>query len=158
VKTLSIVATIAFFSLSVGRVAAAQDTTGTISGRTVDSQGLVLPGVTVTATGPQGARTTVTDGEGRFTLAFLTPGLYTVHAELQGFMSIDRPDVAVRVGQTVDIPLTMQIGALEETVQVVSAKPPVDTTSAAARISIAPPCPDFQSDVVSATRSTSRPA
>jgi hypothetical protein len=83
VKKLSIVATIAFVSLLVGGVATAQDTTGSISGRAVDTQGLVLPGVTVTATGPQGVKTTVTDGEGRFTLAFLTPGPYTVLADLQ---------------------------------------------------------------------------
>jgi hypothetical protein len=130
VKKLSIVATIAFVSLLVGGVAAAQDTTGTISGRAVDTQGLVLPGVTVTATGPQGIKTTVTDEEGRFTLAFLTPGSYTVHADLQGFTSVDRRDVFVRVGQTVDIPFMMQIGALEETVQVVAPAASVDTTSA----------------------------
>jgi Carboxypeptidase regulatory-like domain/TonB-dependent Receptor Plug Domain len=121
---------IAFFSLLVGGAAAAQDTTGTISGRTVDAQGLVLPGVSVTATGSQGVRTTITDGEGRFTLAFLTPGSYTVHADLQGFRSVDRSEVLVRVGQTVEIPLTLQVGALEETVRVVSIAPLIDTTSA----------------------------
>jgi hypothetical protein len=125
------VAIIACVSLLVGSTAMAQETTGTISGRTVDSQGLVLPGVTITATGPQGVKTTVTDGEGRFTLAFLTPGSYTVRAELQGFSSTDRTAIVVRVGQTVDIPFTMRIGALEETVRVVSTTPVVDTTSAA---------------------------
>ena len=119
-KKLSIVFIVAFVSLLVGGAAGAQDTTGTISGRTVDTQGLVLPGVTLTATGPQGVKTTVTDGDGRFTLAFLTPGPYTVHADLQGFTPVDRPEVLVRVGQTVDLPFAMTIGALEETVQVVA--------------------------------------
>jgi hypothetical protein len=86
--------------------------------------------VTVTATGPQGVKTTVTDGEGRFTLAFLTPGSYTVHADLQGFTSVDRPDVVVHVGQNVDVALTMKVGALEETVQVVAPAASVDTASA----------------------------
>ena len=63
----------------------AQETTGTVRGRIVDAQGLAIPGVTVTATGAQGAKTTVTDGEGRFNIPFLTPGSYTVRAELQGF-------------------------------------------------------------------------
>lgn len=129
-KTLSIVAIIACVSLLVCRPAAAQETTGTISGRAVDTQGLILPGVTVTATGPQGVKTTVTDGEGRFTLAFLTPGSYTVHADLQGFTSVDRPDVVVHVGQNVDVALTMKVGALEETVQVVAPAASVDTASA----------------------------
>ena len=130
-KTLSLVTIVACVSLLTGRSAAAQDTTGTMSGRTVDAQGLVLPGVTITATGSQGVKATVTDGEGRFTLAFLTPGSYTVHADLQGFRPIDRRDVLVLVGQTVDIPLTMQIGTLEEAVHVVSTTAPIDTTSAA---------------------------
>jgi hypothetical protein len=132
VKTLSIVAIIAGVTLLVGRSAAAQDTTGTVSGRAVDSQGLVVPGVTITATGPQGVKTTVTDGEGRFTLAFLTPGAYTFHADVQGFTSVGRTDVLVRVGQTVDIPFTMQIDALKEAVHVVApAAASIDTTSTA---------------------------
>jgi hypothetical protein len=131
VKKLSIIAIIAFFSSWIGGLAAAQETTGTISGRAVDSQGLALPGVTVTATGPQGVKAAVTDAEGRFTLAFLTPGSYAIHADLQGFAAVDRRDVLVRVGQTADIPFTMQIGALEEAVHVVAPAAPVDTTSAA---------------------------
>ena len=34
----------------------AQSTTGTIAGRIVDAQGLAIPGVVVTVTGPQGAK------------------------------------------------------------------------------------------------------
>src|SRR5262245_52131670 len=81
--------------------AAAQDTTGTIAGRIVDAQGLAIPGVTVTAVGAQGARTAVTDGEGRYTVPFLTPGSYAVHARIDGFKPIERSDVQVRLGQTV---------------------------------------------------------
>src|SRR3954468_7515599 len=59
-------------------VALAQETTGTISGRVVDAQGLAVPGVSVTATGPQGMKMTVTDTDGRFSIRFLTPGSYEV--------------------------------------------------------------------------------
>ena len=69
-------------------VAAAQETTGTLSGRLVDAQGLALPGATVTVTGPQGARSVVTDEQGRFQSPFLTPGVYDVRAELQGFKAV----------------------------------------------------------------------
>src|SRR5258707_6258928 len=72
----------------------------------------------------------LTDNEGRFTLPFLTPGPYPVHAELQGFTSVDRTDVQVRLGQTVEIPITMQVGALSETVQVNGTPPTLDTSSA----------------------------
>ena len=103
---------IALIACSIAARVVAQETTGTLSGRIADAQGLALPGVTVTVTGSQGAKTTTTDGQGRFTVPFLTPGAYVVHVELQGFNPVDRPDVQVRLGQTVDIPITMQIGAL----------------------------------------------
>ena len=72
---------------------AAQETTGKIQGRVVDAQGLAVPGATVTATGLQGSKTTVTDAEGRFTIPFLTPGVYSVRAELQGFKAVEQKDV-----------------------------------------------------------------
>ncbi len=120
---------IAFIACSIAARVLAQDTTGTVSGRIVDAQGLAIPGVTVTATGSQGAKTTVSDGQGRFTVPFLTPGSYVVHAELQGFNPVDRPDVQVRLGQTVELPITMQIGALTETIQVDGGPPTIDATS-----------------------------
>ena len=120
-KLYVVVIIIAFITCSIAARAAAQDTTGTISGRIVDAQGLAVPGVTVTATGSQGAKTAVTDSEGRFTVPFLTPGPYAVHAELQGFNPIDRADVQVRLGQTVEMPLTMQVGTLTEAIEVAAA-------------------------------------
>jgi hypothetical protein len=129
VKKQWVVVIIAFIACSFAVRAAAQDTTGTISGRIVDAQGLAVPGVTVTTTGSQGVKAAVTDSEGRFTVPFLTPGPYGVHAELPGLQPVDRPDVQVRLGQTVEMPLTMQVGALTESVQVTGAPPTVDTTS-----------------------------
>jgi hypothetical protein len=119
---------IAFVACAIASRASAQDTTGTISGRIVDAQGLAVPGVTITATGAQGAKTAITDSQGRFTIPFLTPGSYSVHAELQGFNPVDRTDVQVRLGQTVDMPVTMQVGTLTETIEVKGA-PTVDTAS-----------------------------
>ena len=86
----------------------AQQTTGTISGRVIDAQGLVIPGVTVTVKGEQGIKTAVTDADGRFTVPFLTPGAYAIHAELQGFKAVDRDGVDVHLGQTVDVPVTLE--------------------------------------------------
>ena len=48
-------------------VASAQETSGTLTGRLTDTQGLAVPGATVTVTGPQGAKTFVSDADGRFT-------------------------------------------------------------------------------------------
>ena len=70
-----------------------------------------------------------TDADGRFALPFLTPEPHSVHAELLGFKPIDRSDVQVPLGSTVELLLTMEVGAVTETVVVVSAAPTVDTTS-----------------------------
>jgi len=110
--------------------ALAQETTGSVRGRVVDAQGLAVPGVTVTTTGPQGAKTTVTDAEGRFSIPFLTPGVYSVRAELQGFKAVQQNNVTVSLGQAVDLPgLKMEVGGLTETVQVTASSPIVDTSS-----------------------------
>ena len=75
------------FCLLMATAAAAQSTTGTISGRVVDTQGLPVPGVTVTATSPnlQGQRQTVTSENGDYILTLLPPGTYTLTYELSGF-------------------------------------------------------------------------
>ena len=128
-KRLSVVVIIALIAGSIAGRAAAQDTTGVISGRIVDGQALALPGVSVKATGAQGAKTTITDGEGRFTIPFLTPGLYVVRAELVGFKPVGQSAVQVRLGQAVELLLTMQIGEVKETVEVTAVSPTIDTTN-----------------------------
>ena len=97
-------------------VAVAQETTATLTGRVMDPQGLGIPGVTVTVTGGQGSKTAVTDNSGRFQVPYLVPGPYTVKAELQGFKTVTQGGVALRLGQTLDVPLTMQVGGVTETV------------------------------------------
>jgi outer membrane receptor protein involved in Fe transport len=120
------------FVLACSALASAQGTTGTISGRIVDSQGLAVPGATVTVTGPQGTRTAVSDSAGRFSVPFLTPGTYSLRAELQGFKTFEQRDITVRLEQTVDLPITMAVGGLTETVEVTGASPVVDTQTTTA--------------------------
>jgi outer membrane receptor protein involved in Fe transport len=118
--------------LALTGVVFAQETTGTLSGKLVDAQGLAVPGATITVNGPQGSKSFVSDAEGRFQAPFLTPGSYDLHAELQGFKSVDVKAVTVRLGQNTDLSLKMEIGGLTETVQVVSSAAVVDTTSTTA--------------------------
>jgi hypothetical protein len=110
-------------------VAAAQETTGSIGGQVVDAQGLAVPGASVTITGPQGARTVVTDGEGRFAAPFLTPGVYTVRVELQGFKASEQKDIQVSLSQRREVNVKLETGGLTETVQVTGSAPILDTRS-----------------------------
>src|SRR5262245_57822773 len=70
--------------------------TGAIIGVISDSSGAVLPGVTVTATGPAlqvPSIVSVTDAKGEYRLTPLPPGVYTVTFELSGFQTVKRENV-----------------------------------------------------------------
>ena len=128
-RTATLLSALALAFATAASAAAQQTTTGTISGRVADAQNLSIPGATVAVIGPQGTKTAVTDAEGRFSVPFLTPGMYTVRAELEGFRSVEQRNVNVSLGQRVGLNLTMEIGALTETVEVTVAAPVVDTST-----------------------------
>jgi outer membrane receptor for ferrienterochelin and colicin len=107
----------------------AQETTGAVTGRVTDAQGLAVPGAVVTLTGPQGSKSAVTDPEGRFSVPLLVPGTYTAKAELPGFKSVQQQNVIVRLGQSIELPLKMQVGGVAETIEVTASSPTVDTRS-----------------------------
>ena len=88
--------------------------------------GFALPGVTVTVQGTDISRTFTTDAEGRYRFLELAPGDYKLTSTLQGFTTNVRERVVVGVGQTVELPVTLAIGALTETVNVTAASPMVD--------------------------------
>jgi len=124
-----ILAFVAAFVLATAGHGWTQETTGSITGRVSDPQGLAVPGATVTVTGPQGSQTFTADQEGRFNAPFLTPGIYSVRTELQGFKATEQKNVVVRLGQRVDLPVTMQVGGLTETVEVTGGSPTIDVTT-----------------------------
>src|SRR5688500_9659894 len=117
------------FALVGAGAASAQETTGTLSGKLTDNQGLSVPGAMVTVTGPQGAKTFTTDTDGRFNAPFLTPGTYSVRAELTGFKAVDITGVSVSLGQTTDVGIKMEVGGLTETISVVSSQVVMDASS-----------------------------
>ena len=117
------------FAVAVTGLAAAQETTGSIAGQVTDPQGLAVPGATVTISGPQGSRTFVTDAEGRYVAPFLTPAVYTVRVELQGFKAAEQPQVQVSLAQRREVNVRLETGGLTETVQVTSAAPVIDVRS-----------------------------
>jgi hypothetical protein len=109
--------------------AVVQVTTGTIAGRILDTDGGVLPGVTVTArqteTGLQ--RTTTSDPQGRYTFAALPPGSYEIRAELAGFRGLIRSGVTLTIAQSVVVDLTMTVGGVAEAITVVGETSTVNT-------------------------------
>jgi len=116
--------------IGVAFAGAQETTTGSIAGQVVDAQGAPVPGATVTLSSNQGSKTFVTDGQGRFFAPYLTPGTYSVRAELAGFSPVEQKNVTVRLGQRVELSgLVLKVGGVEEVVEVVGAVPVIDTSS-----------------------------
>jgi Carboxypeptidase regulatory-like domain len=110
---------------SVTTARAQSSAEGTIRGVVKDSQGGVLPGVTIVSTSPSAPTpiTAVSGTDGSYRLLNLQPGEYTITAELTGFSKQARTGVMVRSGLNIAIDVVMAVGAMSETVQVVSESP-----------------------------------
>jgi carboxypeptidase family protein len=123
------------FILSFALRAAAQQDAGII-GIVTDESGAVLPGVTVTVTGPAlqvPSMSGVTDTKGEYRITPLPIGTFTVDYTLQGFSSVKREGIRLTVGFTAKVDVQMKVGALEETITVSGQSPVVDTQSTAAK-------------------------
>ena len=102
-----------------------------LSGTVVDESRAVLPGVTVTAVEISSGRTfvAVSDARGQFRLPNLSPGSYKITSNLPGFGTVMIPQIELLVGQNANIPFTMKVADLQETVTVTSEAPLVDISS-----------------------------
>jgi hypothetical protein len=103
-----------------------------IIGQLTDESGAVLPGVSVTATGPAlqvPSVTTVTNENGEYRLTPLPIGSYNVQYELSGFQTLRREGVRLTQGFVAKIDIVLKVGILAETVTVSGASPVVDVTS-----------------------------
>src|SRR6202789_3782964 len=118
-------------SLSIPAALHAQSANGRIVGRVSDPTGAILSGAKVTlsneATGI--SRDAKSNDSGDYSFVDVAPGTYTVQFELKGFKKNVQKSVIVDVNQVVTLNSALQIGGSQETVEVTSEAPQVDTTS-----------------------------
>ncbi len=97
-------------------IAQSQSEAGSLDGMVSDSQGEPLPGVVLTITSPVlvGERIQVTNAAGRYRFLGLPPGNYALTAELEGFVTVERPNITVRLGQPTVVNVTMTLASVEE--------------------------------------------
>ena len=89
--------------------AAGQVQSGNIYGTVLNAEDKTpMPGVTVTLTGTGAPQVQPTDAEGRFRFLGLSPGSYSVKAELEGFSPIEQPDVTVNIGRNSNLEMKIQ--------------------------------------------------
>jgi hypothetical protein len=113
----------------------AQLQTGNIYGKVQQKDGAILPGVTVTLTGVGAPQTFITDAQGSFRFINLSPGSYTLAAELEGFGKAVRSGIAVSVGRNADVVLPLN-AKFEDTLIVVADANILDTRKAGTGINV----------------------
>jgi hypothetical protein len=117
--------------LFAGRLGA-QTIRGTITGAITDETGAVLPGITVTVTHTETGITTsaVTTAQGAYTIPLLASGVYQATIEQTGFKKHVRSGIVVQIAQTTRLDMKLEVGAMNEEVQVVGEAPLVRSTTA----------------------------
>ncbi len=112
--------------------ALAQDAaSASIQGKVTDESGAVLPGATITVTGPslQGPQVAVSDAEGSYRVPNLPVGTYRVTYELQGMQTFVRDQLRLSLGFVARVDAVLTIGTLSESVTVSGSSPVVDVVN-----------------------------
>ena len=122
----------AFLLLALPVSAPAQSTAGRVLGTVTDKSGASVAGATVVITDVERgtSRTVTTDESGGYVAPDLQPGTYKIRVETKGFKTTERPNVVIEVATDVRIDVTLQPGAVSETVIVEEEVPLLNTTSA----------------------------
>jgi hypothetical protein len=117
--------------LGSAALAAAQSFQGGVRGAVKDNQG-VVPAVTVTMTNEATgvSRDTATNNSGEYSFPAVDPGTYTIKAAVQGFKTFERQGVRIGTQQFVTLDITLEVGAIEETITVTAAAPLIETSNA----------------------------
>ena len=130
--TLAIVACFASIAFAQG------STKTTLSGVVVDASGGVIPGATVEVKNNRTGVTTtaLTNSTGAFDVPALDPGSYGVSVTLSGFKTVVLKDVELLSGTPRAVKVTLEVGALTQSVEVVGGSQLVQTQATAIRSTI----------------------
>ena len=103
-------------------------TSGTLSGRIEDARGASVNGASVTATHLETNQhhTTISDHEGRFRFPYLRTGAYDLRIDAQGFSTATK-QLTVSVGQSLDLPVKLDVAGVSAQVNIASDVPIVET-------------------------------
>lgn len=118
--------------------ALAQETTAGVQGTVKDPSGATVAGATVEVTSPAliGSRKVQTDSTGNYRVAALAPGNYSMTVSSAGFRTFRQSDIDLSVGRLPTIDVTLEVGAVAETVEVSSAATMVDVTQSKVAVTV----------------------
>ena len=110
----------------------AQTTTTTMFGTVTDKSGATVAGAQVTTmnTDTNLSRTVQTNAEGQYRIEFLPVGNYALEVSATGFKKFIQKGIKLEVDQNVRVDARLDVGAVTETVDVISDMPLVNTSNA----------------------------
>ena len=111
-------------------VGAAQQnvTSATLSGKIEDARGAIVSGASVTATHLETSQqlATTSDHEGRYRFPYLRTGAYELKIDAEGFSTVTR-QLTVSVGESLDLPIKLEVEGVSAQVDIASDVPIVET-------------------------------
>jgi hypothetical protein len=118
--------------------AARAQLSGNLEGSVTDPSNQVVAGaqIRITETTTNTERRLITDREGRYTAAELSPGTYRVEASSPGFEPEEIVGLALTAGRTLRADFTLKIGVTRESVSVLANAQQIDTSAGASGSSI----------------------
>jgi len=130
-RILSVLAWAVLMSVFGSVIVCAQAVTAQISGTAKDQSGAAIPGVEITAiqTDTGTKRSVTTDESGFYNLPNLPIGPYRLEAAKPGFRSYIQTGIVLQVNSNPEIPLTLNVGQVTETVEVAANASAVETRS-----------------------------
>jgi hypothetical protein len=118
--------------LALSLTASAQVERATITGTVTDTSGAAIPNATVRVTEESTNVVTnlQTDSAGQYTANNLTPGSYTVQVEKSGFQSHVNKGFVIQVFQTARLDVALSVGSIEQSVEVTTSVPLLQSENA----------------------------
>ncbi|MBS1810696.1 MAG: TonB-dependent receptor [Acidobacteria bacterium] len=118
-----------FALLLLGANVAFAQQTGSLSGTVTDLSAGGIPTATLTATHMSTGlkTTTVSTAAGVYVFASLPVGIYEVSVEKAGFKKLNRKNIEIRVAQRLALDLQMEVGNVQESVEVTAQGPLLET-------------------------------
>ena len=111
---------------------AGQQPTAQVTGLITDASGAAVPGAAIDITNINTGQTlgTVSNESGNYVFPVVSPGRYTMTVHKEGFDAVTRTGLELTVGQIARFDSTLRVGTSKQTIQVSSATPPLEASTA----------------------------
>ncbi|MCC6589386.1 MAG: TonB-dependent receptor [Bryobacterales bacterium] len=139
-KSFSTTLKLLLLCLATFGVAYGQTASGSLSGVVSDPNGAAIPDVKVTArhqlTGQE--MESITTAAGLYVFPVLPTGPYTITVEKTGFRKLTRTGVEVRIASRLELPLQLEIGDVQQSIEVSAEAPLLEASTSERGTGFAP--------------------